>query len=97
MMRGERALRILPKFESSTVVSGLFNCVWFSTLKNSARYCSLARSVRENVLCAEKSILNVAGPIRVFLPALPKRFGLGTANDSVVNHLAMRWPREPLV
>ncbi len=46
MMRGSRALVMRPKLLELTDGLGLFNGVWFSTLKNSARYCNRQRSVR---------------------------------------------------
>src|SRR3954451_8641745 len=96
-MRGARALVILPKVESGTLVSGLFNCVWLNALKNSPRSCNLTFSRRVNTLCAPKSTFTVPGPIRVFRPTLPNVLSAGMPKHWVWNQLLMRWPRFPLV
>src|SRR5438093_808628 len=97
MMRGSRALVMRPKLPDVSVVPGLFSSVWLKKLKNSARYISRQRSLIGKFFCAEKSTLNVRGPIRMLRPALPKVPGALVRNDSVVNHFRIRPPREPLV
>src|SRR5262245_40456059 len=96
-MRGEPAAVIRPNPPDVTEVPGLLKFVWFSTLKNSARYCKFQRSVIRKFLCAEKSMLNVPGPRRIFRPALPKVPSCATLKDSVVNHLEIRSACDPLV
>src|SRR5260370_106410 len=60
-MRGSRAAVMRPNVLLLTEESGLFNSVWFSTLKNSARYFRRRRSRMVNTLCAETSTLKRPG------------------------------------
>jgi len=78
---------IWPNVLSITVVSRLLNCGWLRKSKNSARYSSLNRSPKLKVLCAEKSMLKVAGPINVLRPTLPKVLFAGVVKALVVNHI----------
>ena len=96
-MRGSRALVIRPRVAEPSPVPGLLSCVWLNALKNSARYCNRQRSVNRKFLIAERSILNVLGPGRIFRPELPKVPMAAGANASVVYHFRMRSALEPLV
>src|ERR1043166_2667492 len=86
-----------PKLPEETVVPGLLRFVWLRALKNSARYCRFHRSVMRKFLCADKSILKVPGPVRMFRPAFPKVPSCATLNDSAVNHFLIRSAFDPLV
>src|SRR5262245_53873710 len=95
MIRGFPALVILPKLGEPSVVPGFASWVLLKKLKNSARYCRRQRSVIGMFLSTEKSTLKVPGPTNIFLPALPNVPRAAGANELVVNHCAMRSPRDP--
>ena len=65
------ALPTLPRL-SKTILAGVEKLGWLVKLKNSARNCKLRDSPNRVILFKEKSNVAKPGPIRVFLPRLPK-------------------------
>src|ERR1700676_4023740 len=61
-MRGSRALVICPKLPAEKSPTGLLNCAWLKTLKNSARKSSERRSVKCAVLLSDTSQFSRPGP-----------------------------------
>src|SRR5579864_6781465 len=61
-MRGSRALVMSPKLPAEKSPTGLLNCAWLKTLKNSARKSSDKRSVKCAVLLSDTSKFSRPGP-----------------------------------
>ena len=55
-----------------TLLLGLTKCDVFARLKNSPRNCSRTRSPAENSRVISRSVFQVPGPRRIFLPLFPK-------------------------
>ena len=70
-MRGSLADVIFPKPGVPTVPPGPLKLTLLNMLKNSARNCTLMRSVMLVVLSRPTLVLNSRGPFRMFLPELP--------------------------
>src|SRR5438128_321681 len=85
-IRGSPAEVILPKPGVPTVPPGLEKFTLLNTLKNSARNCSLARSVMLVFLIRPRFVLKNRGPRRIFLPELPNvPMALATKSDVLKN------------
>src|ERR1700722_16871863 len=69
-----------------TVALGVPKLVWFSTLKNSARNCRLARSAMAVLLNSEASTSARPGPLYTPRPKFPYVPAVGSLNAAGLNH-----------
>src|SRR5262245_33472876 len=83
---------MLPNAEVLQTALGLLNSGELVKLKNSARNCSLARSVSEKFLNSDRSEVNRCGPWSRFRPALPYTYCAGRAKLVLTMQL-VRCPR----
>src|SRR5579859_4201908 len=92
MRAGVEVLKIFPPTAGrSTLVFGFERFVTLNALKYSARNSRKIRSVKWKSLWSERSWLEIPGPRKMFLPALPIVNGAGIGKSAILNHWLRLW------